>query len=49
MKYEQPKYNIKFLQSKDVITLSSILNGVKITEVFEDEAEVSASANDVLG
>ena len=48
MRYEKPTYKIELIKSKDVITLSSFLP-VKITEVFEDEAEVSASANDVLG
>ena len=48
MKYEKPTYINQIAETKDVITLSSFLN-VKITEVFEDQAEVSASANDVLG
>ena len=48
MRYEKPTYRIELIKSKDVITLSSFLN-VKVTEVFEDQAEVSASANDVLG
>ena len=49
MKYQQPKYDIKLLEAKDVITFSFFRSDVEITEVFEDKAEVSASANDVLG
>ena len=47
--YENPIYKIELLESKDVITISFFIGDVKITEVFEDKAEVSASANDVLG
>ncbi len=49
MRYEQPKYENKLIESKDVITLSFFTGEVEITEVFDDKAEVSASANDVLG
>ena len=48
MKYQQPKYNITLLEARDVITLSFFKSDVEITKVFEDKAEVSASANDVL-
>ena len=49
MKYENPNYKIEMLTSKDVITVSFFIGDVKVTEVFDDQAEVSASANDVLG
>ena len=50
MKYENPNYKIEMLTSKDVITRSFFINDVKVTETFDGEgAEVSASANDVLG
>ena len=51
MRYQQPKYENKLLEAKDVITLSFTIGDVKVTEVFEDKskAEVSASANDVIG
>ena len=51
MRYQQPKYENTLIESKDVITLSFFIGDVKVTEVFEDnsKAEVSASANDVLG
>ena len=49
MRYQQPKYENKLLEAKDVITRSFFIGDVKVTEVFEDQAEVSASANDVLG
>ena len=49
MRYQQPKYENKRLEAKDVITLSFTIGDVKVTEVFDDKAEVSASANDVLG
>ena len=50
MKYENPIYKIELLEAKDVITLSFFVGDVKVTEEFDGEgAEVSASANDVLG
>ena len=49
MRYQQPKYDNTLIESKDVITLSFTIGDVKVTEVFDDKAEVSASANDVLG
>ena len=49
MRYQQPKYENKLLEAKDVITVSFFTGDVEITEVFDDQAEVSVSANDVLG
>ena len=49
MKYENPTYNKEYIESNDIVTLSFFRDEVTVTEVFEDQAEVSVSANDVLG
>ena len=49
MRYEKPTYNKENLETKDIVTLSFFRSEVTVTEVFEDQAEVSVSANDVLG
>lgn len=49
MRYENPTYKVEFLEAKDVVTLSFFRSEITVTEVFEDQAEVSVSANDVLG
>ena len=49
MRYEKPMYSKENLEAKDVITVSFSIGDVKVTEVFDDQAEVSVSANDVLG
>ena len=50
MKYENPTYKKENLETKDVVTLSFFRSEITVTEVFdENKAEVSVSANDVLG
>ena len=49
MRYEKPIYSIENLEAKDIVTFSFIRDEITVTEVFDDQAEVSVSANDVLG
>ena len=49
MKYVNPTFKVEYLEANDVITTSLFRSEVTVTEVFEDQAEVSVSANDVLG
>ncbi|MBO5356989.1 MAG: hypothetical protein J6A95_04400 [Clostridia bacterium] len=48
MKYENPTYKIELLESKDVVTLSFFVNGLKFKELFENDVEVSLDANDLF-
>ena len=49
MRYEKPTYSKENLETKDIVTFSFIRDEITVTEVFDDQAEVSVSANDVLG
>ena len=49
MKYENPIYSIKVLEAKDILTKSDEEEVVEFLEINENQAQVSASANDVLG
>jgi hypothetical protein len=48
MKYITPTYNKETIETEDIMTLS-LGGGVSLTETAEGNAQVSASALDVLG
>ena len=50
MKYTKPSYEKEIVSTEDIILASVDLgNGVTLTEINEGEAQVGASALDVLG